>query len=55
MPRNCSQNCQYSVQWRPSKNNTVVEFEVKRKTSSPDYYMALGFSEDLQMVIIFVQ
>ncbi|XP_052265958.1 uncharacterized protein LOC127868334 isoform X2 [Dreissena polymorpha] len=49
MPRNCTQNCQYSVQWRPSKNNTVVEFEVKRKTSSPDYYMALGFSEDLQM------
>ncbi|KAH3870769.1 hypothetical protein DPMN_033959 [Dreissena polymorpha] len=49
MPRNCSQNCQYSVQWRPSKNNTVVEFEVKRKTSSPNYYMALGFSEDLQM------
>ncbi|XP_052229768.1 uncharacterized protein LOC127843912 isoform X2 [Dreissena polymorpha] len=49
MPRNCSQNCQYSVQWRPTKNNTVVEFEVKRKTSSPNYYMALGFSEDLQM------
>ncbi|WAR02267.1 FRRS1-like protein, partial [Mya arenaria] len=44
----CSTNCDYLVTWR-EVSDTDVEFSLKRKTTNNNYYIAIGFSEDLQM------
>jgi hypothetical protein len=48
----CSTNCDYLVTWKASGMNDV-EFTLKRKTTSNNYWIGIGFSDDVKMVCIF--
>ena len=52
-PASCTTNCDYMVTWHVA-SETEVEFSLQRKTSSNNYYIAAGLSEDLQMVLGYI-
>ncbi|WAR02274.1 FRRS1-like protein [Mya arenaria] len=47
-PSSCTTNCDYLVMWR-EEGTSEVEFTLKRKIQADNYYIAIGFSNDLQM------
>lgn len=44
----CSTNCDYLISWKVSGEEDV-EFTVQRKTSSNNYWIGIGFSQDPRM------
>jgi len=48
-PSDCSTNCDYLVSWQTSGTDDV-QFTLRRKTTSNNHYIAIGFSDNLSMV-----